>query len=199
MNLLENGAFQKDLNDPENGWEVTGFVERVGDVGQYGHSNYAHFEGSGHLIQTVRLYDPKPERLELSLDLRVQNGDDGLNGSVQVVVALFPQSGAPDIRNYVVREYSTWQTARVLLPSPTPFLSVTLNFAVLGRSDKVISLRNISLADDQAQGIVEQTRHHGHQGHQGRQEERQEIKQELEDIKRILKNIEKSIHNTSKC
>jgi len=159
MEYLMNGDFREDLKDRENGWTVSGSVERVGDVGQYGHSNFAHFAGSGHLSQTAFMQASQPSRLQLSLGVQVQGGNDTPAGLVQVIVEVRYAVGLPDRRTYLIQEFGTWQTARIQLPVSAPPVSVSLNFAVLGSPEKVINLRQISLADDQIQGAVEEKKH----------------------------------------
>lgn len=162
MEYLKNGDFREDLEDRENGWTVDerpGPVVRVGDVGQYDRSNFVHFAGNGHLSQSVSMSTSRPDRLALSLGIKVQGGSAKPDGKVQVIVTVDYASGLPGRHTYYIQEFDTWQTARIPLPISEAPVAVSLVFLVVATPETVVNLRQISLTDDQIQGAIEGKKH----------------------------------------
>ena len=152
MELLKNGDFLVDLNDPENGWTVEGAVERVADggVGDAG-GFFVSFKGIGSIRQTIDLKNARPSWLEHRAGVRVENGK-GDFGRVLLEMEFHTEGEMPWRESYLILEAPEWVNSSGGATYPRDFDFLTLTYSVT-KDDKLVSLRRISLADQQLQGM----------------------------------------------
>lgn len=152
MELLKNGDFLVDLNDPDNGWTVEGDVERVADggVGDAG-GFFVSFKGRGSIRQTINLKSARPNFMVSNSGARVQNGEEDY-GRVRVDMKFHSEGGASEDWPFLILESKKWIQGMYGSTYPTHYDFLTVTYTVT-KDDKVVSLRRLSLADEQLQGV----------------------------------------------